>query len=173
MNSKKRLSKGFVPKLVVPKSCLSKSTAKVGEAVYNILSKEQKDQSVEETISAMTEKYFDELMKAAESGKDRFQSPYYVVVTRKKETLAGNVSNVLFHKYTTRQTKPKAKFLREEFPNADHDLYEIDAKNGSITLVFTLPTEQDSNTVLKNKHLYDPQLVKWIQDYNAGYLDLD
>lgn len=163
--------KKFEKNLVVSRDKLKKDSAAVGKAAIDILSKNQAPQTVEETIEAMTPKYFEELMEAANLGSKEFESPFYVVVIRKKETIAGNVSNVLHHKYCRRQTKPKAAFLRSEFPNADHDVYEVNSKAMSISLLWTLPTKQDSVSILKNKHLYDPQLVKWIEDYDAGKLD--
>ena len=157
--------------LVTTKDKIKKDPSKLGQAVYDILSTEQHMQTVEETTDAMTPKYFEELMIAVNKGCKDFKSPFYVVVVRKKETLAGQVMNVLKHQYVTRQTPPKAEFLRTNFPNADHDLYEISSYLSTVTLLYTLPTEQDSRTILKHPHLYDPQLVKWIVDYNRGTLD--
>ena len=157
--------------LVTEKSKIKKDPSKLGQAVYDILSKEQHVQTVEETTAAMTPKYFEELSKAVDSGCKDFSSPFYVVVQRKKETINGSVTNVLRHKYVTRQTKPYAYFLRTEFPNADHDLYEVDSEKGTMTLLYTLPTAQDSKTILKNAEMYDPKLVEWIVAYNRGTLD--
>jgi hypothetical protein len=164
--------KKYEPHLKVSREKLKKNPAKVGEAVYDILSKEQLPQTVEETTEAMTPKYFEQLIEAANRGAKKHESPYYIVVQRKKESLAGQVMNVLKHVYIDRQTRPRAKFLRTEFPNADHDVYEIDKTKGTITLLYTLPTEQDSKTILKNAHLYDPNLVASIKAYNEGKLDL-
>lgn len=157
--------------LVTSKDKIKKDPSKLGQAVYDILSKEQRPQTVEETTEAMTPKYYEQLMIAVDKGCKDFQPPFYVIVVRKKETIGGQVMNVLKHQYVTRQTKPRALFLRMNFPNADHDLYEIDANKTTITLLYTLPTAQDSKTILKNPHLYDPQLVQWIMDYNRGTLD--
>ncbi len=169
---------GFLRKyekqLLVSKDKINKNPAKVGKAAYDILSKSQPIQTVEETIEAMTKKYFDMLMVAVDEGCKASNYPpvFYVIIERKKETLAGNVSNVLKHKYITSPFKPRAKLLREECPNSDFDLYEIDQKKHEITHVWTLPTYQDGVTILKNRHLYDPQYVKWIENYNNGFLDL-
>ena len=159
--------------LVMTRDKIKKNPAKLGQAVYDILSKEQQDQSVEATIDAMTPKYFEELMKAIDKGCKDFESPFYIVVQRKKETIGGSVMNVLKHQYVTRQTKPYANFLRSEFPNADHDLYEVNSEEGTMTLLYTLPNAQDSKTILKNAECYDPKLVEWIVSYNQGILDLE
>jgi hypothetical protein len=157
--------------LITPRDKVKKNPAKLGQAVYDILSKEQAAQTVEQTIDAMTPKYFEELSIAVDNGCKEFESPFYVVVQRKKETIGGTIMNVLKHQYVTRQTKPYANFLRHEWPNADHDLYEIDAKKGKMTLLYTLPNAQDSKTILKNPECYDPKLVEWILKYNQGTLD--
>jgi hypothetical protein len=159
----------FAPHFTTSKDKIKKNPAKVGQAAFDLLSKKQEVQTVEETIEGMTPKYYEELMVAADAGARAFKFPFYVVVLRKKETIAGQIMNVLLHKYCSRQTKPKASFLRSEFPNADHDVYEVNS--GTITLLWTLPTKQDSLTILKNKDIYDPQLVRWIQDYEKGALD--
>lgn len=159
--------------LVTNKSKIKKDPSKLGQAVYDILSKEQSVQTVEETVEAMAPKYFEELMKAVDEGCKAFQSPFYIVVQRKKETLGGAITNVLRHKYVTRQTKPRASFLRYEWPNADHDLYEVDNEKGTMTLVYTLPSAQDSKTILKNADCYDPKLVEWITAYDRGCLDAE
>lgn len=157
--------------LVMGRDKIKKNPAKLGQAVYDIISKEQQDQTVEATIDAMTPKYFEELMKAVDKGCKDFESPFYIVVQRKKETIGGSVMNVLKHQYVTRQTKPYANYLRSEFPNADHDLYEVDSEKGTMTLLYTLPNAQDSKTILKNAECYDPKLVEWIVAYNRGSLD--
>jgi hypothetical protein len=160
--------------LITPREKIKKNPAKLGQAVYDILSKEHHSiQTVEDTIEAMTPKYFEELMNAVDKGCKDFQSPFYIVVQRKKETIAGTVSNVLHHKYVTRQTRPMATFLRHQWPNADHDLYEVDNNKGTMTLIYTLPSAQDAKTILKNADCYDPKLVEWIVQYNNGRLDFD
>lgn len=166
--------KKFEKHLITPRDKVKKNPAKVGQAVYDIISRPQASQTVEETIEAMTGKYFQKLMEAVEEGcrSPNYPPIFYVVIERKKETLAGNASNVLKHKYITTPFKPRAKLLREECPNSDFDLYEADKRKCEITHIWTLPTYQDSVTIMKNKHLYDPQYVKWIEDYNKGILDL-
>ena len=163
----------FLKNLVQPKDKVKKNPAKVGQAAFDLLSKKQYTQTVEETIEGMTPQYFNGLFEAANLGAKEFSSPFYVVVIRKKETIGGTVANILLHKYCRRQTKPKASFLRSEFPNADHDVYEVDGNTSNITLLWTLPTKQDSSSILKNKAQYDGQLVKWIEDFEAGRLDED
>lgn len=165
--------KKFEKHLVTSRDKIKKNPSKVGQAAYDLLKKEHPTQTVEETIEAMTAKYYEKLFEAADEGRKSKNYPeiFYIIVERKKETLAGNVCNVLRHKYITSPFKPKSKLLREECPNSDFDVYEINQKRGEITLIYTLPTHQDSQTILKNRHLYDAQLVKWIELYQNGELD--
>lgn len=160
-------------KLITPRDKINKNPAKVGKAVYDILSKEQLPQTVEETISAMTDKYFQKLMEAVNAGCSEKDYPeiFYIVVERKKETLGGNAHNVLGQRFFTCPFRPRASLLREERPNSDFDLYEINKTTNEVTLVYTILTKQDSKTILKNPHLYDPQLVKWLTDFENGVLD--
>jgi len=146
------------------------NSSRVGQAVMDILGSNPLPQEVGETVEAMTPKYFEELFNAASNGKSSFSSPFYVVVLRKKETLAGLASNVLFHRYIARQTKPLASTLRDYFPNYDHDVFEVNGDKVEITHLWTLPTHQDAASILKNKESYDPSLVKWIVDFNSGKL---
>jgi hypothetical protein len=164
--------KKYENRLIVPRDKVKKDPAKVGQAVYDIMSKPQASQTVEETIEAMTDKYFEKLKEAAEEGvKAGFPNIFYVLLERKKETLMGNANNVLKHRYMTLPFRPKAAVCREECPNSDFDLYEINKSTNEITLLWTLPTKQDSRTILKNPHLYDPNLVQWIRDFDKGLLD--
>jgi hypothetical protein len=165
------IPKKLESQLITPRNKIKKDPSKLGQAVYDILVKDQQQQTVEQTIDAMTPKYFEELSKAVDSGCKDFESPFYIVVQRKKETIGGTIMNVLKHQYVIRQTKPFASFLRGDFPNADHDLYEVNSEKGTMTLLYTLPNAQDSKTILKNPDMYDPKLVEWILAYNRGVLD--
>lgn len=154
-------------KLIQSRDEIKTNSAKVGKAVYDILSKPQSEQTVEETIDSITPKYFEELLSCVNSNIKNFDSPFYVVVLRKKEFWA---TNVLRQWYVARQTKPSAKSLRSDYPNHDHDVYQIDSKSCSINLLWVLPTKQDANTIIKNKHLYDDQTVGFIEAFNEGRL---
>jgi len=165
--------KKYEKQLITSRDKVKKNPSKVGQAVYDIMSKTQHMQTVEETIEAMTGKYYEKLMAAVDEGCQAKNYPpvFYVLVERKKETLMGNAQNVLSQRFFTFPFKPKAKIAREERPNSDFDLYEVNRPQSEINYLWTLPTFQDSVTVLKNKQVYDPQYVKWIEDYNNGILD--
>jgi len=155
-------------KFVQPRSEVKFEGAKVGQAVYDILSKSHNSsQEVGETMSAMTPRYYEELMATIEANNDKYDQPYYIVVLRKKEPWA---VNVLRQWFIARQTKPSAKVLREDYPNHDFDVWNIDPKQHSINFIWTLPTAQDSRTILANKECYDPALVETITKFNEGRL---
>jgi hypothetical protein len=151
--------------LVVSKDSINSNPAQVGKAVYDILSRSQAPQEVGETIEAMTARYYEELMGSAANGKKQYDDPYYICILRKKEPWA---TNVLRQWYVLRQTRPTPKYLREQYPNHDHDVWQVAGSN--INLQWTLPTAQDSRSIMKNRHLYDEQTITWIDAYNKGNL---
>jgi hypothetical protein len=73
--------------------------------------------------------------------------------------------------FVARQTRPKASWLRSEFPNHMITLYSYDKRPDKLEVLYSLPTRQDSDTILKNRHLYSPTLVKYITDFQDGLLD--
>jgi hypothetical protein len=154
-------------KLVQSKDELKKDPAKVGEAVYKQLLKPTEMQSVGETLEAMTPRYYEGLLEAVNSCSGSYSCPFYVVVLRKKEPWA---LNVLRHWYVPRQTKPSAFVLREDYKNFDHDVWQVNGESRDISLMWTLPTKQDSDSILKNRWMYNEDLVKWIIQFNEGRL---
>ena len=141
--------------------------AKVGQAVYDILSKtSHADQEVGETLEAMTPRYYRELFDTVQNYRDRYRSPFYIVVLRKKEPWA---LNVLRQWYIARQTKPSAKILRNDYPNYDHDVWEV--KGDDCELQWSLPTAQDAKTIMKNKFMYQEDVIECIEKFNKGLLE--
>lgn len=153
--------------LKVSKDSIKKNPARVGQAVYDIISKPQAAQTVEDTISEIEKSnvYYKELFKTIDDAKKIYDDPFYVVILRKKEFWA---LNVLRQWYISRQTRPHPKYLRETYPNHDHDVWKVNGLD--VYLEWTLPTAKDSESILTHKDLYDPDLVKWITEYNQGRL---
>ncbi len=161
------ISKANLP-LIVPRDKLKVKGAQVGKAVFDILSNpNQSSQEVGETMEAMTPRYYQELLATVSANQHKFEAPFFIVVLRKKEPWA---LNVLRQWFVSRQTKPSAATLREDYPNFDHDLWQINSKDSSINFIYTLPTAQDAATILKNKECYDPALVETIVKFNEGKL---
>lgn len=154
-------------KLKQARSEIKANPAQVGKAVYDILSKPQERQEVGETVEAMTARYYRELFDTITENKGKYESPFYIVVQRKKEFWA---TNVLRQWFISRQTRPAASFLRSDWPNADHDLWEIDTKDQRVQFLYTLPTAQDSASIMKNAQQYSPDLINTIKAFNEGKL---
>ena len=144
-----------------------KQGKRVGQAVTDIMEQPYYPQQVGETFEAMAPKYIDELVKSAQEGQSKFTSPFYITVLRKKEPWA---VNVLRQWYIARQSLPSPYHLRLDYPNHDHDVFEVDMRNDEIKHLWTLPTAQDSATILGNAALYDSSLVETILKYNQGTL---
>lgn len=158
----------FNPKLIQSKEEINPDPAKVGQAVYDILSKSQSPIEVGEIISEYAERYTEEVKATIRENENKYVSPFYVVVLHKKEPWAVNVMRNWF---IARQTLPTSSSLRENYPNHSVTVYRYDSKNVKLDLLYSLPTAQDALTIKKNAHLYDPQLVDWIRRFDIGSLD--
>jgi hypothetical protein len=151
-------------------SALEKSANFTGKVAYDLLHKAfetEEMQNVEETLDAMTPAYFAELEDCAKKNSHKYQGNFYIVCLRKKENF---FVNVLRQWFIARQTKPLAAVMLRDYPNHDHDIWEI-GRSGELKLLWTLPPGQEQQTILKNKHLYHSDLVKWIEDYHNGFLE--
>lgn len=145
---------------------MQKQPAKVGQAVFDILSNpHNSSQEVGETLDAMTPRYYEELFSTVENHKGLYKSPFYIVVLRKKEPWA---MNILRQWYVPRQSKPSAKVLRNDYPNYDHDIWEVHGED--CKLLWTLPTAQDAKTIMKNKFMYQEDVIECIDNFNKGLL---
>lgn len=145
-----------------------KTFSKVGQAVYDILKRDQVQTSVEEVLSEAEKKYTQEMEDIIQSNFNKYDSPFYIIVLTKKEPWA---LNVMRNWFIARQTRPKVQFLRQEFPNHMSTVYSVNKSTHELKILWSLPIKQDADVVLKNRHLYDPTLVKWIEDCNSGALD--
>ena len=77
---------------------------RVGQAVVDILSKEQPNQTVEETLEQMAPEYLKQMEIAIQEGSERHQNPFYVLVFTHKEMWAANVMRNWFVSRTNRST---------------------------------------------------------------------
>ena len=48
------------------------------------------------------------------------------------------------------------------FPAFGKDVWRIDKDKGSIDYLWTLPSYENFNQILKNKQFYDPALNEWL-----------
>lgn len=148
----------------------TKKASTVGQAVYDILAKDSKEQTVEEIMAEYAPEYTAKIEETIRDNVNRYDPPFYIVVLTKKEPWA---LNVMRNWFVARQTKPLARVLRRDYPNHLQTVYSFNGRNGELKLLWSLPTALDCLPILKNKAIYDPQLVKWIEDFNNGFLDLD
>jgi len=90
-----------------------------------------------------------------------YATVYFITVFTKKDPTH---INFIRRKYIVRQTCPE--------PDWDQEIYSYDNRKSQLKLEWVLPTEQDSKTILKNKDVYDPILVKCIQDFKKSKLKI-
>jgi hypothetical protein len=143
------------------------ATAKVGEAAYNILKKDQYAQEVGDTLNEMAPKYLEELRSCCESNKNNFEAPFYIVVLGKKEPYA---LNVVRHWYVARQTKPNSQVLLTDYPNHFHEVFEYDDRTGDCKMLWCLTANWNHDEILGKPQTYDPSLVQWHLDHYEGKL---
>lgn len=143
---------------------------RVGQAVYDIISHDQPDQSAEETVFEFGPDFVKELEAAIENGRKHYASPFYVLVLSKKEMWA---CNLMRNYFIARQTFPLGTDMVQQYPNHMKTLYKIDANKGNVTIMWSIPGHQECQIVAKNPAQYDPQLVEWIFQCYAGKFDID
>jgi hypothetical protein len=146
-----------------------KKGKRVGQAVVDILSKEQPEQTVEETIDAFGPDFVKELESTIESNKHRYQSPFYVLILTKKEMWACNVVRNFF---IARQTYPLATDIIKDYPNHTKTLYKVNTDKGSLEIMWCLPGHQECQAIARNPGSFDRELVNWIFQCYAGQFDL-
>lgn len=143
-----------------------KESSKVGQAVFEILSKKQPDVEVGEIISEYADEYAEQVREAVRRGALEYKNPFYIVVLHKKEAWA---LNVLRNWFITRQYKPFSSVMWRLFPNFTHTVYEYNGNE--LKILWSLPSPQEGKVILQNWHLYHPQLVKWVRDAQNGALE--
>ena len=143
---------------------------RVGQAVADILSKDNPTQTVGETIDALSDDYAKAIEECIEQNQHRLKSPFYIFVLTKKEFWA---ENVVRNWFVARQTAPYCFKSMEEYPHHTKTLYLVDAHKGKIKILWSLPGFDDCITVAKNPQLYAPELVRWIEQCFTKKLDRD
>ncbi len=134
-----------------------KKGKRVGQAVYDILLKDQPNYTTEDILDGYSVEFVKEIESCIENNKNRYESPFYILVLSHKEPWADNVVRNWF---IARQTAPDALDMIKSYSNHMKTLYRVD-KVGRLELDWVIPGIQDIRTILKNPHLYDPQLVKY------------
>lgn len=143
---------------------------RVGQAAYDILSKEQESQTVGDTIDAFADQYARDMEECIESNRTKYKSPFYILVLTKK---VFHIVNSLRNWFIARQTPPHAFQTMEEYSGYTKTLYLVDSHKGNIRLLWSLPGFEDCFAVAKNPQLYSPELVRWIELCFSRKLDRD
>ena len=141
----------------------------VGEAVFDILSRENSPQTVEETVEDLGagKDYMETLKQTFADNLTKYSLPFYVHVLGKKEPWA---PNVLRHWFVARQTRPLARETHISYPNHFHELYSID-KNHDIRLVWIVPSKSAIESAIASPRNIEPKFLEAISDFLAGRLD--
>lgn len=140
---------------------------RAGQAVYDIISKEQSAQSVEETLEAWGPDFAIELENCIQDNKDKFDGPFYIFVLTKKEMWA---TNLVRNWFIARNTAPDMGPMMLDYPHATKTLYKIDPRAGALELVWTLPGLEDCRSIASSPSSYDPTLNKWVEECFAELL---
>lgn len=141
--------------------------ARVGQAVVDILSTDQPEQSVEDTLEAYGPKYAEEIEKCITDNHKKLGFPFYVFVITKKEMWA---VNLLRNFFIARKTAPEGLNMMTGYPNATKTLYKVFSSD-RVELVWSLPGIDDCKNIIKNPQLHDPELVKWVTDCFENKID--
>jgi hypothetical protein len=143
---------------------------RVGQAVSDILSKDQPTQTVEETLDSVAPDFCKEMEDCIEKNSHKYKSPFYIFVLTKKEPWA---VNLVRNWIVARQTPPYASEMMEQYSNYTKSLYIVDSKKGNVKLLWTLPSWGECQTVAKSPQSFDADLVKWVELCCTGKLDKD
>lgn len=136
--------------------------ARAGQAVYDILSKDQPDYTVEEILEEMGKGIASYIQEEAERGCKKFDGTFYILHLFKKSMGEMNVANAMVQSARSFQTQFNIQEVMQSHPNSAKTLYEVDKKNGLIKLLWTVPGWEDCKSIKKNPGIYDPDLVKWV-----------
>lgn len=143
---------------------------RVGQAVYDILSKDQPTYTAEDILNEYAPKYMEEIERCVEANKDKLRNPFYIFVLTHKEMWA---ENVVRNWFIARQTPPHGFDAVSDYPHHNKTLYLVDVKKGKMMLCWTVPGIEDCKSIMKNPMAYDPDLVRWIDECFKGKLDKD
>lgn len=142
--------------------------SRVGQAVVDILSKDQPNITVGEIIDEYSPDFVKHFEEAMETGTAKYKSPFYILVFSGKEMWA---TNIMRNWFVPRQTAPLALDLVYEYPNKTKTLYLVDGYKGDIKLLWSIPGIEECKSVLNNPLAYHPDLVEWIDKCFKGTLD--
>ncbi len=143
---------------------------RVGQAVHDIISKEQPNYTAEEILDEMGKGIVAYIQEAAEKGCKEYKKTFFILHLFKKQLGNLGVENAMLQKA---MCFPERKWLPHEVmnvhPNSAKSLYEVDPKHGLVKLIWTVPGWEDCKSILKNPNLYDPDLVGWVKEASTPF----
>lgn len=145
-------------------------SARVGQAVTDILSKDQPSYTTEEILEGFGAQFTKQLEQTVNDSLGKFKSPFYILALTKKEFWAVNVVRNWF---IPRQSPPYGFEMMEQYPNHTKTLYVVDGDRGNIKVAWSIPAFSDCISIAKNKDLYHPELVDWVFKCFEHKLDRD
>lgn len=108
--------------------------------------------------------YENQVRIAIMRGCQRYEGDFFVVVLFKKERL---LQNVVRQYFIDRKSCP--------LPQYDQVVYRFDRNKGDISFIWVIPDKSSCSALLLNRHLVpleEMHLLKYIDDFNSGDLDL-
>lgn len=144
---------------------------RVGQAVYDILSKDDNPvYTAQDIIDASSEKFCRDMEEAIENAYCKYESPFYIFVITKKDP---HLVNVVRNYFIARQTPPYATDMMSAYPHASKTLYIVNYEKGFVKVCWSLPSVAECVMVLSNPDANNPELVQWIETYAKKGLDKD
>lgn len=141
---------------------------RVGQAVVDILSKEQPVYTAGEILDAYGPQYASEIEKAINEGLKKYTFPFYVFVLTKKEHWATNLVRNFF---IPRQTSPLGMEMMQAYPNYTKTLYKVTSDIGGVKLIWSLPGFNECESIARHPEIHNEELVRWIKDCFTGEMD--
>lgn len=142
--------------------------SRVGQAVWDILSTDQPDYTVEEILEEMGKGIVNYIQDEAERGCKKFDKTFYILHLFKKSMSEMGVQNVLVQSARSFESKFTIPEVMEAHPHSAKTLYEVDKVNGVVKLLWTVPGWEDCRSIKKNPGLYDRDLVSWVNEATHG-----
>lgn len=142
--------------------------ARVGQAVLDMWDKDPDNISVEELMESTNQRFLKELEDCIQNNIKKYEDGFHIFVLGKKDLAAFGVTNVDRNWFISRKSEPNIAEMMADYANFCKTLYEITAE-GEVRLKWSVPSWNDCKTIKKNPHLYDKDLVKWVDDATKDF----
>jgi hypothetical protein len=134
---------------------------RAGQAVVDILSRDNPSCTVQDVIDGYAPDFLKHFETAVENGSRQYEGEFHIFVLSKKEMWAVNLVRNWF---IPRKSAPDSLEMMIWYPHHTKTLYKVNPKIGEVGLQWSVPGLEECKSILKNKDIYAPELVKWIED---------